>query len=180
MGKRYDKRRPQKDFLKFVIVGLLVMLIPLVYFRPGYDDLQTKNIQVQSVDSSYGHGRYSTRNYYLFTVDGEQYEIRGDFTYAELEQALQPNSQVMIKYYRGLYILSMRNYIIELTCDGETLVAYSGDEQLENQIVMIGVGLLIILVGFIFYDWQTDFIRNTKFKVRKRLKQRQLDRKNDN
>lgn len=180
MGKRYDKRRPQKDLLKFVIVGLLIMLLPLIYYRPNYEALQTKEIRVQSVGISSGQGRYSSQNYYLTTVSGERYEIRGDLSYTELEGALQPNTLVTIKYFRGLYIFSMTNYIKELTCDEETLVSYSGDEQLENQLVMIGVGLLIIGVGFIFYDWQTDFIRNTKNKIKRKLKRRQLDRKKNN
>lgn len=156
------------------------MLLPLIYYRPNYEDLQTKDIRVQSVGWTSGATRYPSRNYYLTTVDGDWYEIRGDLSYAELEEALQPNTLVTIKYFRGLHILWMANYIKELSCDGEILVSYSGDEQMENQLVMIGVGLLIMLIGFMFYNFQTGFIRNTKFKIRKKIRKKQLDCQRDN
>lgn len=174
MGKQYDKRRAEKAFLKFVIAGVLFMLLPLIYFRPSYDNLQTKDIRVSSIGSYASGGRYSSLSYYLLTVDGDRYEILGDFTYSELKEALQPNTPVAIKFYRGLNGITVKNHIKELSRDGEILVSYRGNEQLENQIVMTCIGLVIIGIGFMYYNWQTDFIRNIR---NKRLRARRENNK---
>uniref|UniRef100_UPI0040563139 hypothetical protein n=1 Tax=Acetatifactor sp. TaxID=1872090 RepID=UPI0040563139 len=170
MSKKYEKKRPEKDFCKWVIIGLLLMLLPLVYYRPGYDELSSKEIQVKYI--GYTSGRYASNDYYLTTVDGDNLQIRGDFSYDELKETLQPNTIVTVKYYRGMYILWKTDYIYELTYAGDQLVKYAGSSQLENQIVMIFVGISVILIGFMFYNYQTQFIRKMKRKLKKPLKNR--------
>ena len=167
MGKRYDKKRPEKDFQKWILVGLLLMLLPLIYHRPEYEDLSTKEIQVANV--GYTSGRYASNDYYLTTVDGQSLRIRGEFSYDELKDKLQPGTSVTVKYHHGMYLLWMTDYIYEMTYSGDQLVSYSGSNQIENQIVMIVVGILVILVGFMLYNYETQFIKK---KVREYKRKR--------
>ena len=63
----------------------------------------------------------------------------------------------------------MTDYIYEMTYSGDQLVSYSGSNQIENQIVMIVVGILVILVGFMLYNYETQFIKK---KVREYKRKR--------
>ena len=168
MGKTYDKRRPEKDFQKWILVGFMLMLLPIIYHRPAYEDLSVKEIQVKNV--GYTSGRYASEDYYLTTVDGENMRIRGEFSYDELRDKLQSGTSVTVKYHRGMYFLWMTEYVYEMTYEGDQLVVYSGNNQIENQIVMIVVGILVILVGFMFYNYETQFIK--KMIRRNKLKKR--------
>lgn len=166
MGKKYDKKRPEKDFRRCVIIGLLLMLLPFIYYSPSYEELSTKDIRVKYV--GYTSGRYASDSYYLITIEGDSVQIRGDFSPEELKEALQPNTLVTVKYYRGMHYLWMTDYIYELTCNGERLVSYDADTQLERHLVMIGVGILVMLIGFMFYNYETQFIRKMMRKYRRK------------
>lgn len=169
MGKKRDKHKHEKHFLITAVIGLLLMCLPIIYYSPSYDDLSTKQIQVACVGYVPG-GRYASRTDHLITTDGERMEIRGNYSYIQLEKTLKPNTIVTVKYYRGLFYLWMTDYIYELTYNGEKLVTYGGDAQVERQLVMIVVGVIVILLGFVLYNAQTGFvkkqIRKSKAKCR--------------
>ena len=167
MGKKHNRKSPERTFRKAVLIGLLLMLLPLIYYHPNYDRLSTKDIRVLSVGAGPA-GRYFQRNYYLTTMDGEVMQLHGDFSYKELEQTLTPNTEVSVKYYRGMYVLWRTDYVVELSHNGTTLVAYSGDTQMKNQLAGTCAGLLVIGTGFLNYNYQTDFLG----KIRKKRKNR--------
>ena len=156
----------QKDLFCFLLAGILLMLLPFLYYQPGYDELDEKDIVVYNVGYVMQRGSPS---YYLTTADGERMEIRGDLSYQELSETLTPNTRVTVKYYRGLCYFWITDYVKELTHNGKLLVAYSGDHQKENQTVLLIIGLLVILTGFLFYDFRTKSIR----KLLKKKAQRQ-------
>lgn len=162
----------QKDLLGFLLAGLLLMLLPYLYYQPGYDELDEKEIVVRDVGYVVQRGSPS---YYLTTANGERMEIRGDLSYQELSEALVPNTRVTVKYYRGLCYFWMTDYIKELTHNGRQLVAYSGDQQKENQTVLLIIGLLVILTGLLFYDFRSKSIR--KYLKKKAQRQEKLKKK---
>lgn len=177
MAKRYKKRydkyrrnkyRAEKDLLIAVVIALLLQLVPIIYKTPNYGELSVKNITVESVGVNQGNHRSATR-YYLKTADGDKMEIRGELSYQELCGKLQPGTEATVKYYRGIFILEGRDFIKELICDGEILVAYEGDTQKEDQIVFLCIGGLVVLLGLFFYDMQKNSAQRSTRRYMKKL-----------
>lgn len=146
MKKR--KKRDANYSLWVLILGVMILLIPYIYFTPDYNELKEKEIIVREVGYVPSKG---TDNYYLNTMDGERLEIRGKLSYKTLQETLKPNTLVQIKYYHGLCGLRMVDYIKELTYEGTQLVVYGGDNQTENVIVCSVIGGFMISV-YIFVE----------------------------
>ena len=169
----------QRMLIGFIVVGLLLILIPFIYYTPDYDELSTKDIVVQDVDYVSGRGG---RSYYLTTIDGERLEIRGELSYSELKEVLTPNTRVTIKYYHGLYGLRMTDYIRELAYNGNQLVSYSGDCHLNHVIAFIVIGLIVVLIGFLLYILEAHMIKKSSIKKaarKERLKKKYGDKYRD-
>ena len=163
----------QRSFICFSLVSILLILLPFIYYRPSYEELSEKEITVKNV--GYITQRHGSPTYFLTTVDGERLEIRGELSYQELQEELQPNTQVMVKYHRGLYFLWMTDYIKELTCNGKQLVTYSGTDQIESQIIFFIMGLLVFLIGLLLYIFSTKSIKKRLKKLT--LRQNKLKEK---
>lgn len=169
----------QRMLIGFIVVGLLLILIPFIYYTPDYDELSTKDIVVQDVDYVSSRGG---RSYYLTTIDGERLEIRGELSYSELKEVLTPNTRVTIKYYHGLHGLRMTDYIRELAYNGNPLVAYSGDCHLNHVIAFFVIGLIVVLIGFLLYILEAHMIKKSSIKKaarKERLKKKYGDKYRD-
>lgn len=163
----------------FIVVGLLLALIPFIYYTPDYDELSTKDIWVQDIGYISNRGG---RSYYLTTTDGERMQIRGELSYPELKEALTPNVRVTIKYYHGLYGLRMTDYIRELTYNNKQLVAYSGDCHANHVIAFFVIGLVVALIGFVLYSLEAHMVKNLCIKKaarKERLKKKYGDKYRD-
>ena len=171
MRKKSSTRQSRWALTKTLIFGLLIIILPLIQNDRPYEALQTKEICVASVDSISGRGFSPSR--YLITVDGENLQLRGEFSFKELKEKLQPHTIVTVKYYTGRYLLLFKtDYIRELTLNGEELVSYGKNYRNENIISAAVIGVLIISTGVLIYNWDTDFLK----KLRKKNKTKKIQK----
>lgn len=151
-----------------IVIAVFFFLLPLIYAVPDYASLQTKEIAVSRTGY---HASKGSVLYYLITTDGERMEIRGEVDYDVLK-ALEPGSQVTVKYYNGAYVLWRKDFIREMTKDGQYLVAYAGDQQRENLIVTWCIGAVSLIVGFTGYWAETKWLKKEAERRRRRKERR--------
>ena len=165
----------QKRFLKTVLIAVIIFLIPYIYFQPGYAQLKEAEITIEW--TNYRAGRRSVGSY-LGTTDDMVFKVGGDISSrADFESKLTPDTNVQIKYYRGIHLFFPMNFIEELTVNGETIITYNNQQGLVRKICII-VGSLFFTVGFLLYADSAHLLKKLRNRYRRyKKKQKKSDKK---
>lgn len=153
----------QKRFLKTIILALVIFLLPFIYYQPEYAQLEEADITIERTYYSVGRGRPGS---FIMTSDDGIYKIGGDLSSREdFEIKLTPNTNVQIKYYRGIFVVIPMKFIEELTVNGETIVTFHNDQKI-TQVVFGIAGSIVLIIGFLIYADSAHILK----KLRKRFK----------
>ena len=124
-----------------VAIGIFVFVGHFVFPHPSYEELQTREAVVESVEYKVDWSRYYTRRYYRVTMsNGERYITCGSEV-RKLEEKLHPGDLVTIKYHG--------TSIDELKKGEELLVTYV--DYYENGKIFVSVISVVFLIGGLFF-----------------------------
>ena len=153
----------QKRFLKTVIIVVVIFLLPYIYFQPEYEQLKEADITIEW--TYYSAGRRTIA--FIRTTDDTVFKVGGDISSrADFESKLTPDTNVQIKYYRGIHMVFPMNFIEELTVNGETIITYN-DRQGSVQNICVIVGSLFSIVGFLSYADSAHLLKKLRNRYRK-------------
>ena len=137
-----------------IAVGIIMIVAYLFFPHPSYEELQTKEIVVESVVYIRGT-RFSWPYYRIKASNGERYTTCGAEV-LKMEKKLLPGDQVVIKYHDD-------TSIDELKKGEELLVTYADHYKREmGAAIMISVGSTLSGVLFI-----TAYFFSVKNDIRK-------------
>ncbi len=157
----------QKRFLKTVIIVVVIFLLPYIYYQPKYEQLKEAEITIEW--TSYSAGR-RTIGSFIRTTEDIVFKVGGAIcSRDDFEKKLTPNTNVQIKYYRGLHVFIPMNFIEELTVNGETIITYNNQQGFVLKICVI-VGSLYFIVGFMFYADSAHLLKKIRNRYRKQKK----------
>ena len=164
-------RKSDKDIIKsntFIVVictlliltGILLPLLPILIPTAEYDELTTKEIVIESLERVRGYKHKSFPR--ITTVEGEQYNITGDYSDINVYEDLPYGKPVTIKYYENQIFFTLKKYVEVVIVDGVTVVHYDNDKDDVWIMYLLSAGCLLLTAGGGgFVAWQ---VRNNRKK----------------
>ena len=163
-------RKSDKDIIKsntfmivictvLVLAGILLPLMPILIPKAEYDELITKEIVIESVDEVRSYKHWFPR---ITTVEGEQYNITGDYSDINVYKDLLCGKPLTIKYYENQIFFTLKKYAEVVIVDGVTVVHYDNDKDDVWIMYLLSAGCLLLAAGGgYFVAWQ---VRNNRKK----------------
>lgn len=148
-------KRSYLPILVLSIIGILmggcISLLFAINPTPDYEDMLETTITVDSIQyiSRYRGGG----GYVLKTIDGELYNLAGDFHISDLQSHLHEGTEIQIKWYSKTWLFQKKLYIEEIKLQNELFSTYTNHDR-ESMIFGFAAGSLCIgmgIVGILFY-----------------------------
>ena len=136
----------------FLLIGLELPLLPVMVPSATYEELQPKEIVIESVE--WIHQHKGADFYRITTESGEHYNITGEYERSRVEELLSSGTRASIRYYEGKFLFSTRKYAEVIYVDRECVSAYDNDEDNGTWVlyllgalsVLLGLGILYIVI----------------------------------
>ena len=151
-----------------ILLGILLPLLFVINPAPEYEDMLETTIRVESID--YISGYRGGGHYKLKSVDGELYNLSGDFRIDDLRSQISKGTEIQIKWYSKTWLFQKTLYIEEIKLQNKVLSVYSNDDR-GALIFGIAAGCLFIAMGsggsVLYYKWTHEEIEKLSRKHRK-------------
>ena len=168
------RRKTDKDILKenwwllagsviYIFLGIFVVILPYISRPADYAALQTKEIIVDAF--RHHSGTYGGSYDYILTMDGEMYNVSGDYQRAQLTQLLTEGRSVTIKWYKNKPFWTL--LAEEIYVDGQRIVTYNNDEPVNKTIPVI-IGICAIAIGLGIFGFLNFMLKHNRTKQKKR------------
>ena len=159
--KRMTKAEMKRRHLIWLLIGIIFVVsgifLPVDHFvfpHPAYEELQTKEVVVESVDYRSIWGRYyTTHYYYIMMSNGEGYRTCGRYV-REMDERLFPGDRVTIKYHKDRI-----NSIDELKKEDEDLVTYV-DHYVDGKVFIPVLSVAFLIGGAISIKLYSFGVKN--------------------
>lgn len=169
--RRKSDKDIKKEYRIFLILGIIYIVTGMffisVLFLPStpYEEYVEKEVIISKFDNFHGV-RYAASYDYIVTVDGDEYNITGEYDHSELSELLTEGTPAIIKYDVN-DILPFKQYVEEMIVDGEKIVTYNNDEP-ANLVFPVIFLLIFCLMGFVFlFTYRSFIIRNRKLQEKR-------------
>lgn len=145
------------------MISVAICFLPDLFPEPKYDELTEKSIVVSHLTVSYGRGG---NIYRIYTLNGEAYNLTGDFDRDNIRNVLVENTKATVKWSRNRFLF-FSDYAEEIVVDGKTVVSYNNDDPIPRSPYFILAGCLT-LIGVAFLSYCFWWIKHLKTKQENR------------
>ena len=150
-------------FSLLVLLAAFISFLPDLFPEPKYNELNEKNIVISRLTVSHGRGG---NVYQIYTLNGEAYNLTGDFDCDNIRNVFVENTKATIKWSRNRFLL-FPDYAEEVIVDGKTFVSYNNDDPISRGPYFIFAGFLT-LSGVAFLSCRFWWIKHLKTKQENR------------
>ena len=157
-------------FSLLLLLSVIICFLPDIFPESKYDELNKKDIVVSKLTVSYGRGE---NIYRIYTLDGESYNLTGDFERDSIRDILVQNTKATIKWSRNRFLL-FSDYAEEVRVGDNIVVSYNNDDPIprSSYFLLSGIIVLIDVAFLLLHFWWIKHLQTLQDKRDKRIKKK--------
>jgi len=176
MKRISDEKLKKMKIGTILVFSLIILLAVTICFfsdlfpEPKYDELNEKDIVVSHLTVSYGRGG---NIYRIYTLDGEIYNLTGNFEPENVRNTLVQNTNATIKWSRNRFFLFF-DYAEEVRVGDNIVVSYNNDDPIPRSpyFLLSGIIVLIDIAFLLLRFWWIKHLQTLQDKRDKRIKKK--------
>lgn len=174
------RRKTDKDIIKendlliilstlLILLGVFSSILPHIALDVGYDAFQVKDVTITEFKHHRGGFREASYDY-IRTMDGEKYNLSGDYQRGQLQELLTEGKTATIKWYKNEPFWTL--LVEEMYVDGERVVTYDNDKPVDwkpplifgSCFIALGIGGFFLLRLFVKTNRKTQKKRDERIQ----------------